>query len=354
MRFSWSLNSPHRVSLEGAEKKVYSAPQVPASSAYVNYLFTNSEEITAWYAQEFQFIYYSEYRPSMQTIEDLDAVDPIDDFITLGHHDGNECEATEIHEFQPQSMRDFFISQRVDTPVVLQQGRSKFRPNALLAHYRLVGMLSSHGSHRRTTIALKSILTEVVRSFFCLEPERLSGISQLAPVLFFSNQSSQEYVSPDADDEDEDECVAFREDPFTPFTWRYGFYNAAGGLTLSPGFLTYVRLFEGLARYRPIFAMKTQKVDKMRFKHSRGKTGKYMVEWKYIPRYRRTDVVLRWLVDDIKFQRSNTFKSRIDKSIRLFLLSPRDHTVVRNRAYVHHTAYARYKNTLLRSLRRVR
>ena len=62
---------------------------------------------------------------------------------------------------------------------------------------------------------------------------------------------------------------------------------------MTDNFLTYTHLLELLTQNQPLFSLKTKRVDKLRFKHSRGKSGKYTVEWKYIPRYRRMDVVLR-------------------------------------------------------------
>jgi hypothetical protein len=40
----------------------------------------------------------------------------------------------------------------------------------------------------------------------------------------------------------------------------------------------YKILFQLLKQYYPMFSMKARKVDKLKFKHSRGKSGKYMVE----------------------------------------------------------------------------
>lgn len=99
--------------------------------------------------------------------------------------------------------------------------------------------------------------------------------------------------------------------------------------------------------------MKSRKVDKLRFKHSRGKTGKYSVEWKYVPQYKRLDMVLRWLVEDVAFQKAPTFAGQLSKSLRLLLTSPSTHIVMRNRNYVHRHVYSRYKSTLLRTLKQI-
>jgi len=59
---------------------------------------------------------------------------------------------------------------------------------------------------------------------------------------------------------------------------QYGDSYERGELDLSWDRRIYSKLFSLLYRFTPIFSMKTRKVDKLRFKHSRGKTGKYSVE----------------------------------------------------------------------------
>jgi len=64
-------------------------------------------------------------------------------------------------------------------------------------------------------------------------------------------------------------------------------------------------------------------------------------------------VVLRWLVDDVRFQKGNTFHTQLLKSLRTLMSNPSEHLIVRNRNYVHKNVYARYKSTLLRTLKQV-
>jgi hypothetical protein len=67
-------------------------------------------------------------------------------------------------------------------------------------------------------------------------------------------------------------------------------------------------LTDQLGGYKPTFMFKVQKVDKSTRKHSRGKSGKYVILWKYVPVYKRLYVVLRWLIQDMTFQKARKFE----------------------------------------------
>ena len=109
--------------------------------------------------------------------------------------------------------------------------------------------------------------------------------------------------------------------------------------------------YDELENYKPTFSFYVRKVDKMKRKHSRGKTGKYVISWKYVPRYKRILTVLRWLVKDIRFQKPKTFQQRITISLETLLFSKKTHLVYQLRRFVHRFAYQSYKKTLLKTLR---
>ena len=100
----------------------------------------------------------------------------------------------------------------------------------------------------------------------------------------------------------------------------------------------------------PAFSFFVQSVNKLKRRHSRGKSGKYEIIWKYVPRYKRILTVLRWLAKDIQFQKSKTLQQRIFKSLETLLLNRTDHLVHRLRQFVHKFVFHRYRKTLLATL----
>lgn len=110
-------------------------------------------------------------------------------------------------------------------------------------------------------------------------------------------------------------------------------------------------LLDELTTYSPAFSLFAQQVNKLKRRHSRGKSGQYEVIWKYIPRYKRLLVVLRWLLKDVQLQKSKTFQQRLEKSLEILLLNKTDHMVYKFRRFVHKFVFNRFKKTLLKTLR---
>jgi hypothetical protein len=105
-----------------------------------------------------------------------------------------------------------------------------------------------------------------------------------------------------------------------------------------------------LKRYLPLFSFFIKKVSKLKWKHSRGRSGRYSIIWKYVPTYRRLTILLRWLVTDIQFQKDHSLLLRIHNSIKNILISPFSHVTVQFRMFVHRYVFQRCKNTLLSKL----
>jgi len=110
-------------------------------------------------------------------------------------------------------------------------------------------------------------------------------------------------------------------------------------------------LFTKLSDYSPLFSFYIRKVDKSIRKHSRGKSGKYTIMWKYVPIYKRLYITMRWLLKDLKFQKSKSFTSRLIKTLETFLLTPHLSFVCKLRRFTHFFVFQNYKKTLLRTLK---
>ena len=252
---------------------------------------------------------------------------------------------------RPLTLKQFFINQQIDTPVTLKAYHDKTRPSLRHHHETLVGMMSRHGFHPRTKLWYIATYNNLFREHIFSND---GGLSPLISTLnFFIHYPAFSFKSPTFDFD-----LNSLNSPSVPETFdtlfsqtRFHHNPNQNEINFELYHNFYYKLFTILGNYSPAFSMKTRKVDKLRFKHSRGKSGKYVVEWKYIPRYKRKKTVMRWFIDDIKFQKARTFKQQIYKTLKLLLTSPEDTLVSRNRKYVHKVVYTRYKNTLLRTLK---
>lgn len=126
-----------------------------------------------------------------------------------------------------------------------------------------------------------------------------------------------------------------------------------GNLHLQSGHNMVDLLLAKINEFLPLFSFYIRKVDKSIRKHSRGKSGKYTIIWKYIPTYKRLFVTMRWFLKDLKFQKARTLDARLYKTIETFFLSPDLSFVAKLRRFSHFFVFQNYKKTLMRSLKSV-
>ena len=79
--------------------------------------------------------------------------------------------------------------------------------------------------------------------------------------------------------------LVFEDQLNTAFTNKYSQNIEEGEYFVEP--------IDELEKHIPLFSFYVKKVDKLKRKHSRGKSGKYSIIWKYIPRYKRMLTTLR-------------------------------------------------------------
>lgn len=103
--------------------------------------------------------------------------------------------------------------------------------------------------------------------------------------------------------------------------------------------------------FYPLFNFYIQKTDKSKIKNSRGKVSKLKLLWKYVPPYKRFYQALRWLLKDLKFQKSNSFQQRLCTVFETFCLTPELSFLWKLRNFVHFYVFRNFKKTLLRTLR---
>lgn len=102
--------------------------------------------------------------------------------------------------------------------------------------------------------------------------------------------------------------------------------------------------------FQPLFNFYIQKTDKSKIKNSRGKVSKLKLIWKYVPLYKRFYQALRWLLKDLKFQKSTSFKVRLLTVFETFCLTPQLSFLWKLRNFVHFFVFRNFKKTLLRTL----
>lgn len=180
----------------------------------------------------------------------------------------------------PVTLKQFFLTQQIDTPTNLKLKQSKYRPFFFQASSRLIGMLARHGKHSTIKLNYFSVYNSLIRkltyptttSSNLLRSHSLVNLLLRLPTNeFSSNQHDFEINSFEL-------LLKKRKKENVTKSSYYGHVINTSYLHLDIENVFYKILFQLLKQYYPLFSMKARKVDKLKFKHSRGKSGKYMVE----------------------------------------------------------------------------
>lgn len=244
----------------------------------------------------------------------------------------------------PITLTSFFLTNSLDIPRPFKRIRSLMQPTTTTILSKLAAMLLRHGRKAYVGKALTGSLIRLVHapSFsdnFNYTRAHWRIFYQIFTTLRFYMTSlrSTDYTRFNAGCSME--LNEFDQQTLTPF-WKYS----------SPLNVYSNSFFHFLHDYTPIFSFLIKKVSKLQWKHSRGKSGRYTIKWKYIPLYKRVIVLLRWLVNDVQFQTHYNFTDRLYNSLRNLWFFPSSHLIIQFRQFVHKYVFQRCKNSLLKKL----
>lgn len=236
----------------------------------------------------------------------------------------------------------FFSVQMIDIPKPFSRAKSLYKTTATIPRLRFLNMITSHGRKAKIARAYASALSALTTRY--MQNTKLSSnlkdwrflYAAFVPLSHIHSDSSFNLLP----------LAAPIDTHFSDYQDQFN-YSVRGYDLLQD------ELFTSLTSYLPVFSFYIKKVDKLKRRHSRGKSGKYSISWKYVPQYRRLLVVLRWLAKDVKSQKLKTLKIRLLKSLETFLFDRDSHLVPRLRRFVHFFVFQNHKKTLLKTLKSV-
>lgn len=245
---------------------------------------------------------------------------------------------TPVQLSQKSSITTFFTNHMIDIPRCLKKGYSIYKPIFNSPHLKLLHILMRHGCKEQIFATIFKLFVRsklhLLKSCKVVDDSThwLTLLPTLTTALIPALKEFQTFY-----------YLKFK------FKLLKKHINNAFLVHQEPLNMLTVLVTE-LKQYEPIFAFKTQKVDKMTRKHSRGKSGKYVILWKYVPVYRRIYSVLRWLIQDVGFQKTYKFETRFIQALSLLKSSPNRTMVYKCRNFNHNFVFKNFKKTLLQSL----
>jgi len=241
----------------------------------------------------------------------------------------------------------FFSLQMIDIPKPFSRAKSLYTATASSPKLRFLNMLTRHGRKSKVLKAYSFSLQSISKSYFSSTAFSIEANDWRFIYSIFNQTHSMAPA-----DRGEGLRQTFKSPTESYFT-KYSDEYSQSKYVISGEEWLQDNLFASIAEYVPIFSFYVKKVDKLKRRHSRGKSGKYSIAWKYIPRYRRLLVTLRWLAQDVRFQKAKTFELRLLRSLESFLFDRESHLVPRLRQFVHSFVFQYHKKNLLKTLKSV-
>lgn len=307
--------------------------------------FSTTSNLTLLHSRPFVADIYT--KPT--TSKDLNILDPYE--FRLANLDQFETDPDlaldTLFWYQYPTISSFFLTQRIDIPLCFRKAKSLYAPTMVTPQVRLITMLMKSGRKayvlKHYSLALLKLLN---KGYLQSAPESnqsewRSYYKTLAQLKFLpAGSTSRSFIS------------VHRLSNLSlvdEYQQSYTHVSYEAKSTLRAQSYLYREWF----KFLPLFSFYVKKIDKLKRKHSRGKSGKYSINWKYVPKYRRFITVLRWFVKDVKFQKARTFDQRLLKSLEVLLYDSTSSLVHKFRQFVHTYVFQNHKKTLLKTLRSV-
>lgn len=244
----------------------------------------------------------------------------------------------------------FFVSQSIDIPIGFKKAKSLYVSTMSTPQLRFITMLMRHGRksyiwniYSRSMVSLTRSFQKKTTAFDVLDSWRVY-YSLFSQFRFINYSLTKKKVS------------TFYYSPHLLNFEVTDSFSQLYSTDISEA-IPIVRmeelLYNELLTYLPVFSFSVKRVDKLKRRHSRGKSGNYSIVWKYTPKYKRFITVLWWFVRDIRFQKSRTFEGRLLRSLETLFFDKPSHLIYRLRNFVHNYVFQHHKKNLLRNLKSV-
>jgi len=202
--------------------------------------------------------------------------------------------------------RLFFSNSKVDIPKVLLSLEALTRPSNQVTTYKFNNYLMNSGNFIKSLTQLNISWNDSLNNFFMLSQNTLSW-------YFVYNQLNHTYT---------------KQHKHTPIT------------TLNQLLTTYIR------KAQPIFSLYVYKISKNIYKNTRGKSGKFMFLWKYVPTYKRLFIVTSWLIKELGVLPQRKLKLRLTQLLLNMSQAPTKTWAHRIKFFSYNYVYRSCRKTL--------
>jgi len=253
------------------------------------------------------------------------------------------CNPTHVAQkylfFRKSSITSFFSTNLIDMPICFKKSKSLYNTTFEIPLFKFLNLLMRRGQRTQSLkFVTKSFDTLFLNLYLKYSTSLLnwSFIFRTFYTASLLSQPSSTYFINNAELTLGQKTELHIKD--------YTFY---------PQTVIFQKFLLLLDQYFPVFSFFVRRVNKDLRKNSRGKSGKYMVVWKYVPSYKRLYITMRWFLKDLKFQKPSTLEARLFQILESLFLTPELSFLFKVRQFTHRYVFKHFKKTLLRSLKSV-
>ena len=105
-------------------------------------------------------------------------------------------------------------------------------------------------------------------------------------------------------------------------------------------------LLKNMKKMESMFAFYIYKVDKKIFKNTRGKSGKFTFIWKYVAPYKRINLVMFWLLKEMRVRPGRTLRERLYSVVHDVVYEPKSTWMFRVRRFSYNYVYFNSRKSL--------
>jgi hypothetical protein len=201
----------------------------------------------------------------------------------------------------------FFTNSKVEVPKVLINFKSLVSPKNQVVIYKFNNYLTLHGGFIKSLIYLNTAWNTSLTKFW--------KNTNYFDLWLYSNYMNKNFLS-----------------------------NPTQGKMTNTNLKSTLAKF--IRNHHPIFTFYIYKISKNIYKNTRGKSGKFMFTWKYVPIYKRLPIVTTWLIKELRVLPQRTLPERLVQLIINIIKTPNKTWTSRVKVFSYNYVYTNCRKTL--------
>lgn len=245
---------------------------------------------------------------------------------------------------------NFFITNQLDTPICFKKTKSLEKKNSKLTLIKFVNFLTIDGKKEKyikfffkainlffnKNTNLKNI--EMKNSFFFINHFNYNWKTVLFYISSFFNYSLNNQFN----------FFNFKNEEFENnylLNYNKNQYDSTRVDNFFKNFKDYI--YKLLIPIIPVFNFFVYNVDKNIRKFTRGKSGKFIFIWKYIPHHKRNNLILKLLKKNITFNEGKYYFLKIFNLLSQIIYYPKKNFLNKSKVFISNYVYKNFKQNLM-------